>query len=214
RESFRINQRFFTFFKEKRPYIILKWAQSSDGYLGSGGTKRIKISSPLSDRLVHQWRGEEMGIMVGSQTALLDDPQLTTRLFPGKNPLRIILDRQLILPANLKIFNDEAETLLFNLKISDRKGNVQWIKLDAQASLIPQILAYLHEWKVLSIMVEGGGILLQKFIELDLWDEIRVITTDFPLVHGKAAPQLDGLTSMATLQMGPDQIDFYQNKRY
>ena len=211
RECTWVNRRFFTFYKEKRPFIILKWAQSKDGFIGRVGSARIKISNPVSDRLVHQWRGEEMGIMVGSQTVLADNPQLTTRLSGNKNPVRIVLDRELMLDRSWKIFNEESDTIIFNLKTSSRDGNIHWIKLDQNEATLPQILAQLYRLNILSVLVEGGGILLQHFIDSGFWDEARVIRSDILLNQGIPAPVLKGASFRGTLQLDRDQIDFYQN---
>ena len=120
KECIDLNKRFFTFHQKFRPYIILKWAQTVNGKIGSAD-KRILISNEYSNRLVHKWRSEEAAILVGTNTALQDDPSLTTRLWKGKNPVRIVIDKELKLPPTLKVFNKEAKTIIYNFKKIQQK---------------------------------------------------------------------------------------------
>ncbi|MEO5650561.1 MAG: bifunctional diaminohydroxyphosphoribosylaminopyrimidine deaminase/5-amino-6-(5-phosphoribosylamino)uracil reductase RibD, partial [Ginsengibacter sp.] len=167
KECMDVNKRFFTFHKKQRPYIILKWAQSANGKIGSADDKRILISNDYSNRLVHKWRSEEASILVGTNTALQDDPSLTTRWWPGKNPVRIIMDKELKLPDTLNIFNDEAETIIFNVYKNEEQNNRLFIKLERD-NFLPSLLDSLFEMNLQSVLVEGGAITLQSFIDSSL----------------------------------------------
>jgi diaminohydroxyphosphoribosylaminopyrimidine deaminase/5-amino-6-(5-phosphoribosylamino)uracil reductase len=183
-------RRFFTTVQKKRPYVLLKFAQSKDGFMGDP-SKEISISNPLSKRLVHQWRSEETAIMVGTNTALVDNPQLNNRLYYGRTPLRLVLDRQLRLPEDLYLFDNTIETWVFTAekKVSTR-DKVRYISLDFDANLLTRILAYLHEQKIQSVLVEGGQQLLQGFLDANLWDEAKVLSSNENLKQGVAAPEI------------------------
>lgn len=185
-------RRFFTTVQKKRPYVLLKFAQSKDGFMGDP-SKEITISNPLSKRLVHQWRSEETAIMVGTNTALIDNPQLNNRLYLGRTPLRLVLDRKLRLPNNLYLFDGSIETWVFTAeKKRSTMNKVRYVSLDFEANLLAQILAYLQEQKIQSIMIEGGRQLLQGFLEENLWDEARVLCSNRNenLEEGVEAPQI------------------------
>jgi len=190
-----LNRRFFTFHTEHRPYIILKWAESADGFIGKTGS-RTAISSTLTNRLVHKWRSTEMSILVGTNTAAIDNPQLTARLWPGRQPLRLVIDRQLRLSKDLELFSGEANTVVFNrLKHDDgeEKEGLRYYQLADDSSEIQQILTALRQMGVQSVLVEGGGTLLQSFINEGAWDEARVIRNNsLSLGDGVPAPLLTG----------------------
>lgn len=180
-----INRRFFTYHEKKRPYVVLKWAQSADGYIAPESGLPVRISNKFANRLVHRWRSSEMGIMVGTQTALTDNPQLTTRLWPGKSPVRLVIDRELKVPPHYHLWNNEAPTFF----ITAVAGRPQTITLDFESgNLLPALLAELHNAGIQSVMVEGGAKLLQSFINSGLWDEMRVITGATLLGGGLKAP--------------------------
>jgi diaminohydroxyphosphoribosylaminopyrimidine deaminase / 5-amino-6-(5-phosphoribosylamino)uracil reductase len=190
-EAIALNKRFFTFHQQQRPYIILKWAQSSDGKIAGNDGERIFISNEFTNRLVHQWRTEEAAIMVGTNTALKDDPALTSRLYPGKNPVRIVIDMALKLPASLQLFTDGSTTIVFNLHKQEVGGSVSFYKIGAGENAIPQILAILYQLQIQSVIIEGGAQLLQSFINAHCWDEARVITnTQMKIAVGINAPIL------------------------
>lgn len=191
-ESDFLNRRFFTFHTKKRPYIILKWAQSADGFIAPDGNKPYWLTNDVSKKLVHQWRAEEPGIMVGHNTVLTDNPQLTVRHTNGKNPTRITLDRNLRLPSTMRIFDAAAPTLVFNQKENSATGNRENIQLDFTADVIPQILTALHNRNLLSVMLEGGASLLESFIAAGCWDEARIFYTPAQLGNGLQAPALTG----------------------
>ena len=193
-ECRRINRRFFTFHQKQRPYIILKWAESADGKMAAGGIKtgqRTFISNDCSNRLVHKWRSEEASILVGTQTALLDNPSLTTRLWNGKDPIRLVIDNNLRLPLQLALFDKKARTIVFNTQKQQEEENLLFYKI-AQDDLNAMLTA-LYELQIQSVLVEGGARLLQSFIDKGLWDEARIIRND-QLVIGKglSAPELKG----------------------
>lgn len=190
-EAIALNKRFFTFHQQQRPYIILKWAQSSNGKIAGNDYERIFISNPFTNRLVHQWRSEEMAIMVGTNTALKDDPALTSRLYPGKNPVRIVIDMELKLPASLQIFDDASKTIVFNRHKQEAGSMLSFYKIEAGQNVIPQILAILYQLQIQSVIIEGGAKLLQSFITANCWDEARVITnTQMKIAEGINAPIL------------------------
>jgi diaminohydroxyphosphoribosylaminopyrimidine deaminase / 5-amino-6-(5-phosphoribosylamino)uracil reductase len=190
-----LNKRFFTFHEKKRPFIILKWAQTADHFLSRWPLPETKsdnwITGEESKKLVHQWRAEEQAIMVGTNTVINDDPELTVRLVEGKNPIRIVLDRNLKLSHSFKIFNEAAETLVFTAKEREPSKHIKYLTIDFSRSVVPQIVNKLHELHISSLLVEGGAQLLQSFIDADLWDEARVFSNpDKKFVQGIKSPVL------------------------
>lgn len=183
-------RRFFTNVQKKRPYVLLKFAQSKDGFMGDP-SKEIAISNPLTKRLVHQWRSEETAIMVGTNTALIDNPKLNNRLYFGRTPLRLVLDRSLRLPDDLHLFDNSIETWVFTAQKKESKmDNIRYVSLDFDANLLSSILEYLQDQKIQSILVEGGQQLLQAFLDADLWDEAKVLCSNENLEQGVVAPQI------------------------
>ncbi len=195
-----LNRRFFTYHEKKRPYIILKWAQSADGFIDPERKQDAKpgpywITGKYSRMLVHKWRSEEQAIMIGTHTAITDNPKLDTRLWSGKSPLRIVIDRDLKLSANLNVFDNSQKTIIVNEKKEKTEGNTIWLRIDFSSELIiPQLLSYLYENNIQSVIVEGGKILLQSFIDIDLWDEARVFSGMQFFAGGTAAPSIKGKT--------------------
>ena len=205
-----LNKRFFTFHLKFRPYIILKWAQAANAKIGSVG-KRILISNEYSNRLVHKWRSEEAAILVGTNTALIDDSLLTTRLWRGKNAVRIVIDKKLKLPSTLKIFNTDAKTIIYNLVKNSTDENVVYIKLEEE-NFIDQILQSLFEMNIQSVMVEGGAETLQSFINAGLWDEARVITNEnLTIENGIAAPEIKDFNLQKRERYFDDEISYFKN---
>jgi len=205
------NRRFFTFHQQKRPYIILKWAQSSNQKMAGIPGERMQISNDYSNRLVHKWRSEEAGILIGTRTALLDNPELTTRLWTGNNPLRIVLDRELRLPDTLKIFNGKFPTIILNGIKEMHSGELIFKKMNPDDQGIPSILSALHSLKILSILVEGGLKLLQSFIDSGYWDEIRMITNrEMEIPEGLASPEFRNAKLVKSEIYGSDTISYYR----
>lgn len=192
RECLDLNKKFILFNTQKRPYITLKWAQSADGFIDikreSG--ESVKISSDLTRMLVHKYRSENMAIMVGTNTARLDNPTLSTRDWYGKNPTRIVIDRKLALPKELHLFDGKVNTIVFNsIKDGDSNG-LTLKKIDFSSEVIPQILDILYNEKLESVIIEGGAILLQSFIDKDLWDEAFIEISDLVINDGVKAPEI------------------------
>ncbi|MFM8241353.1 MAG: RibD family protein, partial [Crocinitomicaceae bacterium] len=176
-ECRKINRRFFTFHEKSRPYVILKWAQTSDGYLDkqrSSDEIGINwITEPETKSLVHKWRSEEQAILVGRNTIMNDNPSLTVRDFSGKNPIRIVIDSQLAISNMKNVFSDDADALVFNRIKNEKIGNIELIKI--QETNTDLILKELYKRGIQSVLVEGGSRTLQYFIIDNVWDEARVI---------------------------------------
>lgn len=214
-----LNKRFFTFHTKQRPYIILKWAQTADGFIAGDGSKRILISNEFSNRLVHKWRSEEAAIMVGTNTALSDNPELTTRLWPGPSPVRLVIDMNLRLPGSLKIFDGSVKTIVFNTIREEEKPNLSFIKLDKEKLFMPQLMSALYKLHLQSVLVEGGAALLQTFIESGAWDEARVIVNDelssrlLSGGEGLPAPVLKNQQLVSKEQISTDTISYFRNTK-
>lgn len=188
-----VNRRFLTFHTKHRPWILLKWAQSADGNIALHNRSRVYISNDITNRLVHKWRNEEAAIMVGTNTALADDPSLTTRLWPGNNPVRMAPDMHLRLPQTLQIFNGDVQTIIFNGIRHESQDNITYYRLQPDRPVLPQMVQALYRLNILSVLVEGGTALLQSFIDAGLWDEARIITNnELMLPGGLPAPRLPG----------------------
>ena len=197
-ECKKLNKRFFTFHQKKRPYIILKWAQTLDGFIDvERGSENYGQPTWITNQTarvhVHKTRAEEAAILVGTNTAIKDNPSLTVRDWQGNNPLRLVFDRQLKLPPYLNIFNEDAETVVFNSLQGGQKGHVCFVKLDNEKDTVPQVLAYLHQREALSLIVEGGAQTIQHFVKLNLWDEAHVYEGPVKFHKGVTAPKLQGV---------------------
>lgn len=207
-----LNKRFFTFQEQKRPYIILKWAQTKDGFIARENYDSKWISGEGSRKLVHQWRSEESSIMVGTNTAKHDNPNLNVRLVEGEDPIRIVIDKELKLPENLNLFNQQQETIVFNSLKNEVDGKIKYVQLDFSSSIIDQVLRDLYANKVLSLFVEGGAYLLNQFLEAGLWDEAKVFkstTEEFGVgIHSPLSPK----NRIFSQQIGSDRLEYYLNK--
>lgn len=205
-----LNRRFLTFFTKKRPYIILKWAQSADGFIAPTDNRQVWLSNELSKKLVHKWRSEEQAIMVGTNTARIDNPELTVRLWKGKNPLRVVIDKDLSLPTGNHLFNNAANTLVFNSRENSKENNIEKVKIDFSASLPKQVLDGLYQRNIGSVIIEGGATLLNSFIEANLWDEARMFKTTALLHSGKTVMPLSGILHEQT-QLESDNLEILLN---
>lgn len=207
-EGLKLNARFFTFIEKKRPYIILKWAEATDGFIGAENGQPVKISGDLSHRLVHRWRSEEDAIMVGTTTARNDNPRLNTRLWTGTNPIRIVVDRNLSLPADLHLFDGSQPTIVYHQSGQpyQNKSNLTY----AVARSIPELLADLYARNIQSVLVEGGAALLRSFMEIGLWDEMRVFRSNTMLHKGVKAPTVQG-ELVNREKVGDDELSVYKN---
>lgn len=209
--AMQLNERFFTFHQMQRPFIILKWAQTADLKIASEESSRLMISNELTNRLVHKWRSEEASILVGVNTALKDDPSLTARLWPGKNPVRLVIDKNLKLPPTLKLFDGSVKTIIFNTQ-KHHEGELFYYRLPEE-DFLNKMFASLHELNIQSVLVEGGAALLQSFIDADLWDEARVITnTALFIGSGLNAPQLKEQRLVSSEKILSDTIHYFQPK--
>lgn len=199
------------FVTRHRPYIILKYATSANGYLGSVDGRPLWLTNAFSKRLVHRWRSEIDAIMVGTNTALYDNPRLNTRLFPGSSPIRIIPDRQLRLPQHLHIFDDSIPTLVFTQKVAPTTQTAytqtEFIRLQEE-NFYDALLRELYRRNIQTLMVEGGRSLLDYFIQQELWDEARIFVTPHYLQEGLAAPQLDQ-SPFQLHQLQDDRLEIY-----
>ncbi len=203
------NRRFFTQIEKKRPYVILKWAQTQDGFLARKDFTSKWITGSLSRQLVHKWRSEEDAILVGKNTALHDNPKLDVRDWVGKNPMRIVLDSKLELPKDLNLFDGKIQTLCYNSKQSQISEKLEFVKTEKEFTVV-DLLEDLHSRKVQSLIVEGGSHVLAQFISLGLWDEARVFTGTTNFGDGIPAPRLNQNPS-ETLTIGEDLLTIYHN---
>jgi diaminohydroxyphosphoribosylaminopyrimidine deaminase / 5-amino-6-(5-phosphoribosylamino)uracil reductase len=204
-----VNRRFFCFHQQKRPYIILKWAQTEQSYFASSDGSRLQMSNRHSQQLVHKWRTEEAAILVGTKTAIADDPQLTARLWEGRQPLRIVIDRRLEVPATHMIFGSEARTWIVNEKEDKAEGQTRLIRMSFEGNVIEQLMERLHEEQITSLIVEGGAKLLNSFIESGLWDEARVFITPNILKEGVPAPLLTNSDKAFESDIAGDTLKVY-----
>ena len=193
-------RRFVTFNTRKRPYITLKWAESADGFIDINreNGSPVVMSTPITSMYVHKQRAEHKAILVGRKTALLDNPSLTTRNWYGANPLRLVIDRTLSLPSNLRLFDHTTPTLVFTEKEKAVEENLEYITLDFSKDILPQILTVLYERKIQSLLVEGGTTLLQSFIDTELWDETFVEHSAKVLGEGVKSPVIHKGSVMET----------------
>lgn len=206
-----LNKRFFTFHLLHRPYIILKWAQSANGKISGENFKRMNISNEYSDRLVHKWRSEESAIMVGTNTAIVDNPQLTTRKWKGNDPIRIIIDKDLKIPPTHHIFNKKIKTLMFNKWKEKEEDNIIFIKINTDC--ITDILHACFKFGIQSIMVEGGAKTIQSFIDENQWDEARVICNSIMhITSGVNSPILRDFILIDQSMLNTDHIHYYARK--
>lgn len=191
REGREFNKRFFTFHEKQRPYIILKWAQTSDRFIARSNYESKWISDDFSRQLVHKWRSEEDSILVGTKTAAHDNPTLTVRNWSGRNPVRLVIDRFLRLSDTLNLFDSSVKTICFNLIKHEEHANLILVRLDDE-DFIPQLIKYLFDHKIQSVIIEGGSQTLSMFIQKGLWDEARVFESPRVFQHGIAAPVIQG----------------------
>lgn len=188
-----LNRRFFTRVQKHRPYIILKWAQTNDGFFAPDDKSQHWITGIESRRLVHQWRAEEDAVLIGKNTAAIDNPQLNVRYGQGKSPKRIVIDRKLELKPDLHLFDQSVETLIFNELKTSIEGKNKYIALEDFDRYVPEYILYqLYLQDIQSVIIEGGASTLNKFIEAGLWDEARIFTGNTNLKKGIRAPFITG----------------------
>jgi len=208
-----LNKRFFTFHEKQRPYVILKWAQTLDGFLDrirEDEKQKINwISEPETKTLVHKWRSEEQSILVGRNTIINDNPSLTVRDYGGMNPIRLVIDSQLQISGALNIYSKDAPTIVFN-RIKDKKeDNIEWVKINETST--KNILEELYKRGIQSIFVEGGSRTLQYFIIDNVWDEARVVVGQKYFKEGYKAPIINKVP-IQSIPFGKDMIHYYKRK--
>lgn len=207
-----MNRRFNTFHEKQRPYIILKWAETQDGFMDilreNGETGSFAISGKEAKVMVHRWRTEEAAILVGSRTVFIDNPQLTARHWEGKDPVRIVIDANLKVPRTHRIFEDRGRTIVFNRLETRPIFNIEYVQLNFAEEILPRIMDFLRYEKLTSVIVEGGAATLGRFLELGLWDEIRRFKAPMNLESGLKAPILEGIPA-EMMQVGEDVLEVY-----
>ena len=215
KESRELNRRFFTYHEQKRPYIILKWAETQDGFIDidreeTKDNRPTWITNEHARRVVHLWRSREQSILVGSITARKDNPSLTVRDWAGPHPLRMVLDRSGILPDHLALFDGEAPTLVFTSHTERQYNHAEKITIAPNSNPIETILETLYQRQVQSVIVEGGTQLINAFIDMNLWDEARVFTGVIWFRNGVKAPRLN-LSPVENEKFGSSNLHIYRN---
>jgi len=215
KECRELNKRFFTFHEKKRPYIILKWAETKDGFIDFDRTKKefgepTWITGEKALVRVHQMRAVEDAILVGTNTALKDNPSLTVRNCAGRNPVRLVLDNHLRLPNHLHLFDNSVKTIVFNSVKNEETGNVEFVKIDFGKKMIPQIKKILFQKNIQSLIVEGGKQLLESFIDSNNWDEAHRFVGNKLFSNGIKAPEISGKI-IHSEKLDSDQLFIYQN---
>ncbi len=220
KECMELNKRFFTFHREKRPYVILKWALTKDGFIdmkrdeprqSTVHSKPLKITGAQANKLSHKWRSEEQAIMIGTHTALMDNPKLTTRNVKGQSPVRIVLDRNLSIPASSNIFSNFASVVVLNVRKNARQGNIEFVKMKFREDLPDSAMTELYKRNIQSVIVEGGAKLLNSFIEQGLWDEARVFSSGLKIKEGVKAPEFS-YKATSKIKVGNDTLTKYARK--
>jgi diaminohydroxyphosphoribosylaminopyrimidine deaminase/5-amino-6-(5-phosphoribosylamino)uracil reductase len=214
-EGKHLNRRFFHYINFRRPYVILKWAQTADGFIDlereSGDQEGPRwISDEMSRTLVHKWRCEESAIMVGTNTILSDNPSLTVRRWSGENPVRITLDRNGRLPESANIFDGTKETIVFTGVQRNYSGKTQIVHANPSYGMV-DVMEELFDRQIVSVFVEGGAQLHRTFLESELWDEARVFTARMEFSTGVKAPEIHNIPD-ETMKIGVTKLDIYRNK--
>ncbi len=210
------HKRFFTIQNKKRPYIILKWAETRDGFIAPQTKEKnrpVWISNEASQQLVHKWRSEEQAILVGTNTAIVDNPKLDVRNWGGKNPVRILLDRTLRTPLDSNLFDGSVQTIVFTAAKKNfflSKKNVTYRQMDFSKNRELQICQTLAKENIQSVLVEGGREVLQSFIDAGLWDEARVFIGDVDFKKGVLAPKLNEIKT-TEFKIKDTLLNFYKN---
>jgi diaminohydroxyphosphoribosylaminopyrimidine deaminase/5-amino-6-(5-phosphoribosylamino)uracil reductase len=211
-EGLELNKRFFTFNSKKRPYIILKWAETSDGFIARPNYDSKWISNEYSRKLVHKWRAEEDAVLVGKNTAHYDDPTLNVRDWSGKDPTRIVIDHALKLDRKLKLFNQEIPTICYNVLKDHHEDKLVFKKLDG-SNFLQELLGDLHQRKIQSLIIEGGAATMKTFIENGLWDEARIFRAPTCFGQGIPAPRLANAVFDGSEQIMGDLLTYYRNEK-
>ena len=212
-----LNKRFFAFHNKKRPFIILKWAETKDGFIDKLRSKTDEnspnwISNIYSQQFVHKMRAEEQAILVGTTTALNDNPSLTVRSWAGENPIRIVIDRTSKIPLDYNLLNDTTRTIVFSevKHIIDSYKNVIFERIDFNKNVPKQICEVLYKYEIQSVIIEGGKLTLQSFIDANLWDEAFVFVGDVEFKEGLESPNLKK-APFEILKISNDTLTIYKN---
>ena len=209
KDCIELNKRFFCYHIKKRPYIILKWAKSKDNFIAPiNQEKSFWMTSDESKKLVHNWRAEEDAILVGRKTVVADNPSLTVRECEGKNPIRIVIDKELSLNEKSNVFDDQAETIVFNNIKTAIIDKITYLKADFN-NLNQDILKQLYNRDILSLIIEGGAFTINSFIENGLYDEIRVFTTNKVLENGIKSPNIPEIKNSKKITINNDKLEIY-----
>ncbi|MCS6935651.1 MAG: bifunctional diaminohydroxyphosphoribosylaminopyrimidine deaminase/5-amino-6-(5-phosphoribosylamino)uracil reductase RibD [Chitinophagales bacterium] len=203
-----LNRRFITYHSQKRPYVILKWAQSADGWMAPPDNRQVWLSGEEARTLVHRWRAEEQAILVGKNTALTDNPQLTVRFADGRQPLRVVIDRNLEVPGHYNLYSPAAPTLIINAVKDKVDGHITFRRVCFESGFLREVMKILFEMQIQSVMVEGGPETLRHFVNGALWDEARVLISPVQLGSGRGV-RLEGYTPSETKKVGSDTLQIY-----
>jgi diaminohydroxyphosphoribosylaminopyrimidine deaminase/5-amino-6-(5-phosphoribosylamino)uracil reductase len=214
KKCYELNQRFFTFHEKKRPYIILKWAETQDGFIAPLTKKEQKpvwITNSYSRQLVHKWRTEEQAILVGTQTVIDDNPKLNARDWEGNNPIRVVIDQNNRIPETAHVLDNQVKTILFSKnKNTVSSENTIFEVIDFQENIAQQIVERLYQHQIQSVIIEGGAQIIQTFIDANLWDEARVFIGNNKFVNGIKAPVLNNTPSKKE-KIGTDELLIIRN---
>ena len=209
-----LNKRFFTFHEKKRPYIILKWAESKDGFIApleKLEKKPVWITNQYSRQLVHKWRSEEQAIFVGTQTVIDDNPKLDVRDWTGNNPIRVVLDQNNRISNDSQIFDGQTKTIVFSkFKPTVEKENIIFEVIDFEQNIATQIVQKLYQHQIQSVIIEGGRQTLQTFIDSNLWDEARIFIGNIQIRNGIKAPIIVK-KSFEKISIGEDELILFRN---
>lgn len=209
-----LNKRFFTFHQKKRPYIILKWAQTADGFIApkeKQENKPVWITNTYSRQLVHKWRTEEQAILVGTQTVIDDNPKLDARDWFGKNPIRVILDQNNRIPKNSHVLDNQLKTIIFckSTATIDEENRIFEV-IDFKQNIVQQIINVLFRHHIQSLIIEGGSNTIQTFIDEDCWDEARIFSSQNTFSSGIKAPKIEK-DQAEKYSIGNDELLIYRN---
>jgi diaminohydroxyphosphoribosylaminopyrimidine deaminase/5-amino-6-(5-phosphoribosylamino)uracil reductase len=214
KEALELNKSFITYHEQKRPYIILKWAQTADKFSGRPEKSLLspKITDTFSNTMVHHLRSTTQAILVGYNTAMRDNPALNVRHWYGSAPIRIIIDVENTLPKHLKVLNDGGKTIVFTSKPADDKPNVSYVKLNSRQDIIPEILSELYDKNIQSLLVEGGPDTLKMFIEKNIWDEAHIFESNHHWGEGKKAAELKNFEVVFNQKLISDNYQIFKPK--
>lgn len=216
KENVKLNKRFFNFHTKKRPNITLKWAQTKDGFIDKnrGADEvglQLKISGDAGNKLAHQWRSHHQGILIGTKTALMDNPRLSVRLAEGKNPVRIVIDKELKIPTDYHLLDGSIPTIVFTHQKKEKTKNIEYITAPKSDSMLSFIMDELYKKNIQSVLVEGGAEVHTSFIQQNMWDEAFVLISKKEIQKGVKAPLINK-RARHTSKIDGDAVNLYFNK--